>query len=406
MRIALTSFAFVVLGIALLSGAGLAPSQQSSSPTPLQLFQRLLPVIRHPRCSNCHGGVDPFTGRNHPPGRETADDCKDCHSDVKDWTIPSPDHFFVGKSDRQVCGLFSDFASKQGHKLFISNHLRGDALIVAAFAGMAGGARDPDPPEKPPIEQEPFINLAQDWLDRGFAACDIEGTITHEESVHSEDVWHIDPQSDDSVVQDATRTVTVTRSGNGFQAHIEINGSTLGTHIQHRQDAHGQPCTVTTKLSTRWSGSASGPANVEANYLVIYGDTNPALGQRDYRIDVTLPPEHTTRTSSGSINNQCGALLPPVTPDTQEFDWDQSKITFEGHLDDNSQANLVGACDRMVKHGDVGITKGVLEMPCNRFGNIGNAETPAIMNDADIAFHDGSDIRFRVQSFWNIRPTK
>ena len=46
-----------IVGVGLFS-ARLARQQ---APTPFQLFQRMMPVIRHPRCSNCHGGVDPTT---------------------------------------------------------------------------------------------------------------------------------------------------------------------------------------------------------------------------------------------------------------------------------------------------------------------------------------------------------
>lgn len=368
----------------------------------MQLFQPLLQVIRHPRCSNCHGAVNPITGQNHVPGAEKPEDCPDCH--MQGWTTPSPAHFFVGKSDRELCGLFSDFAAKQGHPLFISNHLRGDELIVAAFVGTAAGQRDPADP--PPIKQPAFITLAEDWLARGYGACEAEGTITQVETVHSEDVWHMAPYTDDAVVQDATRTATITVSGSRYNAKITMQGSIRGTHVQHLHDAQGRPCTVTLTTTQNWDGTTNGPAKVVVKDTVFFADTDPAKGQRDYRIDVTLPAEHSHRTSSGTVADGCGMNTPDWTPDALELDWDPSTFTLEGHLDDTRQTNLVGACDRMVKHRDVGETKGVLEMPCNRFKNMGNAETPWIMNQADIGLHDGSDVTFRVQSFWNIRYTR
>jgi hypothetical protein len=370
----------------------------------MDLFQAMLPVIQHPRCTNCHGGVDPISGRNHPPGRETPEDCPDCH--MTGWTTPAPEHFFVGKSDRELCGLFSDFAAKQGHDLFISNHLRGDELIVAAFAGMAGGARDPDPPAPPPMTQAAFIALARDWLDRGHAACEVEGTITQVETVHSDEVWHERPYIDDNVVQDATRTVTITVSGGAYQAHIEVHGVIMGTHIQHLHDAQGQPCTLTLTTKDEFSGTTSGVAAVAVKDTVFFADTKPELGQRDYRIDVRLPAERTQRTSSGTVADGCGMGTPDPTPDALVLDWDPSAFVLEGHLDDPRGTNLVGACDRMVKHREVGTTKGVLEMSCNRFGNMGNSEAPWLMNQANIGFRDGTDVAFRVQSFWNIRYGK
>jgi len=34
---------------------------------PLELFAELMPVFGHPRCVNCHGGVDPFNEYAGPP---------------------------------------------------------------------------------------------------------------------------------------------------------------------------------------------------------------------------------------------------------------------------------------------------------------------------------------------------
>src|SRR4051812_48528548 len=35
---------------------------------PLTKFSKLMPVLTHDRCANCHGDVDPFTGENHEGG--------------------------------------------------------------------------------------------------------------------------------------------------------------------------------------------------------------------------------------------------------------------------------------------------------------------------------------------------
>jgi hypothetical protein len=127
----------------------------------------MLPVVRHPRCVNCHGGIDPRTPA-HKGMKEVLDgqDCGGCHNDVVHWDLPSPEHSFVGKSDSELCYLFAEFAMKQGHGRFISNHLRGDELVTAAFKGVMAGARSPgvvdpatgqaDPPADPPQGGQPI----------------------------------------------------------------------------------------------------------------------------------------------------------------------------------------------------------------------------------------------------------
>src|SRR4029079_19761316 len=146
--------------------------------TPLQLFQRMLPVIRHARCSNCHGGMDPRSpahrGRNEVL---TGSSCETCHNDAHAWTIPQPDHFFVRKTDKQVCALFSQFAANMGYPQFITNHLEDDELIALAFQGLIRVARDPgtvdpttgqpDPPaDPPPVLHAAFVTLAKDWINQ------------------------------------------------------------------------------------------------------------------------------------------------------------------------------------------------------------------------------------------------
>ena len=45
-----------------------ASPQAEVAATPAQLFSRLLPAIRHARCTNCHDIVDPVSGLDHVAG--------------------------------------------------------------------------------------------------------------------------------------------------------------------------------------------------------------------------------------------------------------------------------------------------------------------------------------------------
>ncbi len=391
-----------------------APTQPPAAPTPMELFAKLLPVIRHDRCSNCHGNVDPITGRNHEGGDQTLADCVGCHNTVQGredrahpfWELPEAAHFFVGKSDRELCGQFSEIASKMGHELFISNHLRGDKLIIAAFEGMSAGARE-EPPHPPGMmDQDEFIRLARDWLSRGHGACDVEGTVSLVETVRSEDRWHLVPNSDDFTGQLGTRNVTVTYSGGRYRAQIDVSGTITEDHVQHLSLPSGN-CDLSMHEVVTYSGTTTGPATVTASYGAFFGDTDPTLGQTDYRIDVTLPPERTQRTRIVEITDGCGTGVFPSTPlETLQLNWPASSFTLEGHLDDPKTVNLVGFCDREVRKSQVRETKSILEMSCNRFGDKGNAKEPWLMNQMLLGMTNLQDIPVRVRSYWNIHYGK
>jgi len=409
------ALAGLIVGPALLGATRPATREsQGQAPTPLQLFQKLLPVVRHPRCSNCHGGVDPIgTGQGHGPGRINPDTtqpggqaCTDCH-DLQDWGLPARDHFFLNRSDKELCGLFANFASRMGNQLFITNHLRGDDLIKAAFDGDAAGART-DPPDKPPQNQEEFITLARDWLERGQGACEVEGTIVVEESVDTTEAWHPLPNVDASIEQHGKRTVTINVGADGkYHATMAVSGTIVMTQLMHAQNAQGVPCNITSITTTTYTGGGSGLATVVAKDTAFFADTHRDQGQSDYRIDVTLPPETTHNVNSGSTADACGSGLGQPDGDAQDFKSGPSTFTLEGHLDSPANKNLVGSCDKKVRSAEVGSLEVEHSFTCNRFRNMGNRERPWLMDHgAGASNQDGSDVPFRVVSHWNLRYRK
>jgi hypothetical protein len=412
------SLASVILLAAVSGGLLSAPERRpQAAPTPMQLFQKMLPAVRHPRCVSCHGGVDPITtGRGHPPGKidtvkantKTYQPCTDCHDESKEWSLPAADHSFVGRTDEELCYLFAEFAMKQGHARFISNHLKGDELIVAAFNGLAGGARDTTQqgvkPDKPPMDHKAFVKLGEDWVDRGQGACELLGTITLEETVSSVDTFHIAPHVDNSITQDGTRTVTLTLQGGRYLARIETSGTVLNRAVQNLTRPDGMKCTVDQTTKDWYSGTTTGYAQVVIKDTIFFGDTEAP--QTDYRIDITLPPETTRHRQNTNIVNGCGILLPQMDSDDQTFDWDSTTFTIEGHVEDPKRDGRAGACDKMVKHGDLNSERVRVDprFLCFRFAGIGNSWTPGLMDrGAAIAFHDGSDIPFRVIVRWNLK---
>ena len=87
----------------------------------------MMPVFEHPRCSNCHGGVDPFTDAHRGGAMDsTADDeqCQDCHDQLPGWRIPGPGMFFAGRDAETICKQIK-FLSFGGAEDFVE-HIRND----------------------------------------------------------------------------------------------------------------------------------------------------------------------------------------------------------------------------------------------------------------------------------------
>jgi hypothetical protein len=398
-----------MLAIAVAATAHASGRVQQSGPTPLQLFQKLLPVIRHPRCSNCHGGVNPRSSA-HQGGAITTEACETCHGDAERWEPPSPEHFFPGKSDRQLCALLSDFASKQGYPQFLHDHLERDSLIVLAFKGLIGGARTPgagnppDPPaDPPPISHGQFVRLATDWVNQGHGACDVDGTIVQEESVDASMTMQLAPTLTQVFRENAQRTVTLSYQNGSYRANVVLTGTISVSLIQQSQNAAGRPCTITIIDSSFVSGSTTGAAQVQVRDTVLFADTDPSRGQTDYRIDVTLPPERTQRVDKNTLEDLCGTVLQAVPTETHVTTWPPHKFTIEGHLDDKTLRYLVGGCEKDVKNNEIGRLLRLSESPCFRFPDVGNHHAPWIMyHEATGSYPDGTDIPIHVMTTWNI----
>ncbi len=128
----------------------LAASRDACPLTPAQTrkaveaFEEMMPVLMHPRCLNCHGGVDPFVepsegshvgGKMDSRPRRIAQ-CQECHDGLPGWDVPVDVMFFVGKSARELCMLFKrtepDGARFVGH---IEHENGGIQFVEMAFRG-------------------------------------------------------------------------------------------------------------------------------------------------------------------------------------------------------------------------------------------------------------------------------
>ncbi len=192
--------AVVVFSLAVAVGGGnvpdqrrpvqLAPAGNACPLTPVQeqraieAFEKMMPVVTHPRCLNCHGGIDPYaepTVGGHIGGKmtllmpfeETLKSCQDCHDGLPGWDRAASQ--FVGKGARELCMMFKQFphgAEFVGH---IFNDNNGVQFIAAAFAGDralndGGKLISEDETGRPFVNQPPpgthdeLVETAQEWV--------------------------------------------------------------------------------------------------------------------------------------------------------------------------------------------------------------------------------------------------
>ena len=206
-RRAITPFlvALILLVIALAWDSGTAtvsatttassPGQAANScPLPLgnqvkavAAFAKMIPVFRHPRCSNCHGGVDPFVDPKigkHGGGEQDAEAfedgvCEDCHDQMSGgmqnskWKMAPPPMFWVTKTDQELCmqvrEMEPDAAKYVGH---IRDDNGKEPFTLVAFKGMRAlseGTKSVSGheiiKESPPGTLEKMTQQAQDYVD-------------------------------------------------------------------------------------------------------------------------------------------------------------------------------------------------------------------------------------------------
>jgi hypothetical protein len=150
------------------------------------LFTALVPVLRHPRCMNCHSQGDyPRQGddghphtmnvRRGPVGfGVTAEKCSACHQDhnlagahlppgAPGWRLPPPSMPMIwqGLSDAQLCESIKDPKQNRGRNIDqLVEHLTADKLVM--WGWNPGEGRTPVP-----MAHDEFAAKVKQWQAAG-----------------------------------------------------------------------------------------------------------------------------------------------------------------------------------------------------------------------------------------------
>ncbi len=168
---------------------GECPLTRSEEKKAVDLFQNLMPVLQHPRCLNCHGGVDPFVPRaqgKHLGGQQVRGTnlnariarCQKCHGELPGWDIPVEGFFFTNKTAYDLCVLFKATSATGdlfvGHvdrengsgPLFTRTAFIGDrALTNFGIVAAEEATGRPFTRQPPPGTKEEFVRHAREWAD-------------------------------------------------------------------------------------------------------------------------------------------------------------------------------------------------------------------------------------------------
>jgi hypothetical protein len=194
-RFILRNVAYGLLGLMTVGGA--VAQTEPARPEALRdraavaAFAAIVPVLRNPRCMNCHSAGDfPRQGddshphtmqiRRGPDGRGlNVVKCSTCHQDhnlmgvhmppgAPDWRLPPPETPMIweGLSDSQLCELLKD-PQQNGHRSIqqIVEHM---STPLVLWGWHPGDGRSPIPM---PLSE--FLARVRDWAAKG-AACPAE----------------------------------------------------------------------------------------------------------------------------------------------------------------------------------------------------------------------------------------
>ena len=179
-----TGLALLISVIAAMLWSREAITQQNSDPeVSLAAWDRVVAVLQHPRCSNCHQPSEPLqgeSGRRHSPrvvrGRDNQGvpgmRCGSCHSEqgnneasrvpgATDWKMPPRSMSWARLSIGQLCRTLKD-PTKNGRRSLkaIIKHMQDDSLVHWSWD--PGGTR-----ESVPMPHHVFVEFVEEWVRSG-----------------------------------------------------------------------------------------------------------------------------------------------------------------------------------------------------------------------------------------------
>ena len=205
-----------LLTLAVFSNSPLHAQEGTSCPVPIGkqieaigAFAEMLPVFRHPRCMNCHGGMDIASAR-HPGADQLepmanpldVEQCQTCHDGLPGWRQPHSSVFFTGKSDEELCLQMKKFEHTGDEFVEHIFNDHGDVQFIGAgFVGdraLGEGLQDYGLTiESSPGTQAQLTTKARKWVDllgAGYSASPecgcvvkLEGKFTYTDSMSAGD---------------------------------------------------------------------------------------------------------------------------------------------------------------------------------------------------------------------------
>lgn len=362
-------------------------AQQPVSDDPLTLFSRLMPVLSHERCANCHGATNPYRGEFHPGAVPRTSDCTGCHTASQKWNTAPPAMAFYQKSTRALCQHFALLNPPGSNNVEV--HVQTDELIGLAFIGRRGNAVTPEFTQTPPMAKAQFLQALRTWVRDGGAACSAwEGTITREETIYSDHTigpsnaetrhWQNGTRSLTITIRDGQATVQTLVWGETNLRMVTIQDgcrSAQFSRIQyHLEGTEGQSTQRVMAPDSVLRPAVSAPGTVRVGLKA----------DGSYRIQVTPLYEKISRTESSRLESACIAL---ASPPPSSMTLTHKPVVFE----------IVGTLPVSGNRRELKGSSVVTMTSSNSDRSVG------IEQYGDPSRLDGTDIPFKVKTTWDLK---
>jgi len=297
---------------------------------------------------------------------------------------------FFKKTTRQLCNHFEMLGPGES----VAIHLEADLFIGLAFIGRRGDAVPKQYAQPPPMSRSDFVRAYRTWVRDGGGVCSSwQGTITRTETIATDTTpgsgpnsrnvkqmgemkvfsWQNGTHNYTIKVKDGVATVATTHDGEAN--HLSIVRSDNCEGIVHVRDTYSL---VSSQPPSEDAGPGAGP-------LVATGDGSVRVGlaaDGSYRIHVVPPRETTTRTTTTSNTRTCGPV-PQMPSSTETSDWPEWVFEIVGKLADPKDRRHIKG-------------QSVIDVDSSYDPSFGLAY------HADVARLDGTPLKFRITTTWDL----